>query len=239
MLKEIVNPHLYGLSREHLVAVDKFLLETETSIAFDQMRQAAAKDGLDITLCSGFRDFQRQLGIWNNKAQGNRILLDKNNHEINAKELNNDALIDTILLWSALPGASRHHWGTDIDIFDANQVNVSQLKLIDTEYAVGGPCYALSCWLAEHSAEFGFFRPYFANQSGVSPEPWHFSYYPVANEYLNQFSLKDFSRLIKSCEIQPKQAIVARLNELVQRYVLYVAPAPEALLASLQHSVTE
>ena len=51
-----------------------------------------------------------------------------------------DALIETILLWSALPGGSRHHWGTDVDVFDAAAVapgNACDRKLLSVS-DVGG-----------------------------------------------------------------------------------------------------
>ena len=33
--------------------------------------------------------------------------------------MDDDAAIDKIIEYSTLPGTSRHHWGTDIDIIDA------------------------------------------------------------------------------------------------------------------------
>ena len=38
---------------------------------------------------------------------------------------------DAILLWSALPGASRHHWGTDFDVFDRAAVPPDYRAAVD------------------------------------------------------------------------------------------------------------
>ena len=44
-----------------------------------------------------------------------------------------------ILVWSALPGASRHHWGTDLDVFDrAVQPPGEPLELLARHYEPGG-----------------------------------------------------------------------------------------------------
>ena len=85
------------------------------------------------------------------------------------------------LLWSALPGASRHHWGTDVDVIDARATAPGyRVQLTPEEYAPGGPFAPLGEWLEANAARFGFFRPFRGVLSGVQPEPWHFSFAPVA-----------------------------------------------------------
>ena len=69
---------------------------------------------------SSFRDFARQLQIWNGKFSGERPMFDAGGRPARRGALSPRERIDAILLWSALPGASRHHWGTDLDLIDRN-----------------------------------------------------------------------------------------------------------------------
>ena len=83
------------------------------------MRAAAAADGIDLVAFSSFRDFDRQLAIWNGKFRGERPMQDRAGRPLDALALTPAERVAAILWWSALPGASRHHWGTDIDVMDA------------------------------------------------------------------------------------------------------------------------
>ncbi|WP_394205418.1 M15 family metallopeptidase [Shewanella waksmanii] len=223
----IDNGFLYGLDAQHLIEFQGHLLEASTAKALMQMQQAAQKDGINIAICSAYRDFDKQMQIWNLKACGKRRLLDKNNQLVDANNLNANDLIDTILIWSALPGTSRHHWGTDIDIFDSNCISQSDLRLVSDEYMPGGPCHALFNWMQSHAHKFGFYRPYQAGLSGVSPEPWHYSYYPSSHSLLKLFRTADLALIINNHDLAVKQALAPRLPELVNQYVMKIAPAPD------------
>src|SRR5690242_17995601 len=94
------------------------LLQSPAAAALLEMRNAARTAGIELEVVSGFRDFNRQLAIWNDKFNGRRALLDPAGEALNAEELYEFALIDAILTWSALPGASRHHWGSEVDVID-------------------------------------------------------------------------------------------------------------------------
>ncbi|WP_394132745.1 M15 family metallopeptidase [Shewanella maritima] len=224
---QVNSGHLYGLSQQHLVQYQSVLLEKHTAKAFEKMQQQASLAGFDMQICSGFRNFDRQCAIWNAKAQGNRPLLNRQNQQLDFQSLSDTQLVDTILIWSALPGASRHHWGTDIDIFDANNIAKADLQLITTEYQHDGPCAGLHQWLAQHAASFGFYFPFQAGLSGVSPEPWHLSYFPVAKQYLTQFNTQDLQLVLFNSPVRLKAVLLARLTELVEQYVHFVAPLPK------------
>ena len=78
-------------------------------------------------------------------------------------------MIDAILTWSALPGASRHHWGSDIDVIDAAALGPgARAQLVAEEFAPGGRFERLNGWLDSNMGRFGFFRPY-ATVQGRSP----------------------------------------------------------------------
>ena len=140
---------------------------------FLSLRAAAATAGFDLAIESGFRGFDRQLSIWNRKARGDLAVLDANARPLNIATLSEREVVFAILRWSALPGASRHHWGTDIDVYDAAaKPEGYQIELVPSEYDGEGMFATLSAWLDERIANrtsFGFFRPYDRDRSGIAP----------------------------------------------------------------------
>ncbi|MCG9746379.1 M15 family metallopeptidase [Shewanella sp. Isolate8] len=222
----MLEPAIYGFDEPTLVDHQGHRLAPESAAQLTKMQGAAASDGINIAICSSYRDFNRQLGIWNAKASGKRPVLDAASRPMDIETLSENELLDAILRWSALPGMSRHHWGTDLDLFDANAISRASLELIDSEYQVGGPCHGLHQWLVAHAADFGFYFPYQAGLSGVSPEPWHLSYYPLADSHLASFDIHALETRLEQADIALKDPILARLEELVSRYVYFVAPSP-------------
>ena len=90
--------------------------------------------------------------------------------------MSDTAWLGTILRYSALPGTSRHHWGTDLDIWDAAAVEPGYaLRLSPAEYVAGGVFSAMTQWM--------FYKPYAIDSGGIAPEAWHISYRPVASRY--------------------------------------------------------
>ncbi|WP_242620290.1 M15 family metallopeptidase [Shewanella maritima] len=220
---------LYGLSSKHLTQIGNKLVEHHTAAAFNQLQRAGAKHGLDIQICSAFRDFERQSLIWNNKALGKRPVLDSQSKPLDISKLTHEQLLKAILLWSAFPGSSRHHWGTDIDVFDAASIDVNDLQLVSEEYQANGPCYELYQWLRVNAARFGFYFPFQHGKSGVSAEPWHLSFYPVAKHFLDAFSTDALAQVLDKSEVELSDELVNDLPNLVSRYVRYVAPLPTSL----------
>lgn len=201
----------------------RFKLESQTALAFKAMADCAAKDGIKLAICSAYRPFDRQLAIWNAKASGKRAVLDINEQPVDISPLSDDELVDLILLWSALPGASRHHWGTDIDVFDAEQIEAKSLRLVEAEYRDGGPCARLHQWLVANAKDFGFYFPFQRGQSAVSAEPWHISYFPVSQALLPQFEVNTLAQIIAHSDMLLKDAVIRRLPELVAEYVHRIA----------------
>ncbi|MCL1060035.1 M15 family metallopeptidase [Shewanella gelidimarina] len=222
----IAAPHLYGLSSAHLIECYGYLLEQETANAFDRMRTAAEKEGLAIEICSAFRDFDRQQLIWNAKASGTRVLLNKDAQPVDIDGKTAEQIMALILLWSALPGTSRHHWGTDIDIFDSNKISKHDLQLIPQEYQLNGPCYNLSLWLMSNAQHFGFYLPFQQGLSGVSAEPWHLSYYPVSKHYVDAFNVETLADILQHSSVLYKEQVLDKLDALTREYVYRVAPVP-------------
>ena len=204
---------LTGRGRTHLVEVrdQGCFVHVHVATPFMQLRSAAAKAGLDLAAVSAFRDFERQLAIWNAKYDG---------FAAERAALEPDERIDAILQFSALPGASRHHWGTDMDLIDRAALTPGyRVRLVSEEYAPGGPFAAAAEWLEENASRFGFFRPYRGILSGVQAEPWHFSFAPVSEAARRHFRAALLSAALGEAGLSGKAAVLARLEQIVMRYV--------------------
>jgi LAS superfamily LD-carboxypeptidase LdcB len=213
---------LTGQVRTHIAEVSDPVcaLHGHVVAPFLNLRRAALAEGFDLVPQSSFRDFSRQLNIWNGKFSGERSLVDASGQPIDVAGLSFPDRIEAILLWSALPGASRHHWGTDIDLIDGHATPPGyRVQLTPQEFAPGGPYAALAEWLEAHAARFGFFRPFRGVLSGVQPEPWHFSFAPVAENARRALSPAVLHKAIAAAPLLGKEQVLARLNELHARYV--------------------
>jgi LAS superfamily LD-carboxypeptidase LdcB len=226
---------LTGRSDAHVVAVPEpaCQLHPATATAMRQLRAAAAGHGIDLLPVSSFRSFEHQLRIWNEKFLGLRPLLSRSGAELDALSLDADSRIDAILLWSALPGASRHHWGSDFDVIDRAALPVGErVQLVPEEYASGGRYELLDRWLAEFAADYGFFRPYDIDRGGVQPEPWHLSFAPIAAASIQSLTIESLAEALASADMESVGRVLVRLPELHERFVVAVAAAPERALAA-------
>lgn len=213
---------LTGQARTHIAAVadPPCLLHAEVVAPFLNLRRAALDEGFDLAPMSSFRDFARQLNIWNGKFSGERPMFDAGGAQLDAKSLTPRERVDAILLWSALPGASRHHWGTDLDLVDRCLSEAGyQIKLTREEFAPGGPFAALNLWLDANAPRFGFFRPFQGVRSGVQPEPWHFSFAPIAEKARQRLSPEVLRNAIAGAPLLGKEVVLGSLDELHARYV--------------------
>ncbi len=224
---------LTGRSRSHIVDLAEPACSLHHAVVapFLSLRAAAAADGIDLLPLSSFRDFDRQLTIWNQKCRGERPLRDACGVLLDARTLDEDQLVRTILEWSALPGASRHHWGTDMDVVDAAAMPPGYRPQFEThEYAPGGVFAALDDWLAVHAGEFGFFRPYAVYRGGVQREPWHLSHAQVADAALHQFSAHVLQQALDDSDLSARQAVSRMLPQIVERYVMNIDAPPAGMI---------
>jgi len=218
---------IMGLTKTHLVAVgNDHFLHHKIAAAFYTMQNAAIQAGVDMQICSSFRSFEQQLSIWNRKWSGDLPLNTLQNTQLSANELNDIEKIHAIMLWSALPGASRHHWGTDFDIFDKRAVEQSQHKLaiVPSEYEHNGPCAALSNWIEKNAEQFGFYLPYAKYVGGVAKEPWHISNKKIAKNIQKHFQLDDLYAQLEQADILGKETILKLLPALVKQYTFNQGP---------------
>lgn len=197
-------------------------LHGEVHAPLAELVATAAKLGFDLRVASGFRSFERQLMIWNGKARGERAVFDSAGRRIDVARLDDRAKMFAILRWSALPGTSRHHWGTDLDVWDGAAVAVGyEPQLSPEECAEGGPFCALHRWLDDCIARGGtkFYRPYAVDRGGVAPEPWHLSYRPVASRFERVLSPALIAQVLSAVNIELKNVVIASLEEIFARFV--------------------
>ena len=204
--QEINTEILIGMDNSRIVS-DTILLEKETYSAFIKMKDAAEKDGIIIKLVSGFRDFYRQQMIWNNKYK----------KFTNEFSLDGPTAIKEIIRFSTIPGTSRHHWGTEIDVIDKNFENEKDL-LISKKYEKGGIFYSLKKWMDENSKRFGFYIVYDdnSNRPGFEYEPWHYTYKPVSDLYQAEFLKLDLKSIISKTRVEGQEFIN---DEFIKKYI--------------------
>ncbi len=229
MAMPLSDRQLTGVDDTHLVAVagDHRLL-AEAAQAFGRLQSDAAEAGFDLAIASSYRSFQRQLAIWNDKASGARAVHDDQGRAVAMDALSDGDKLRAILRFSALPGTSRHHWGTELDVYDASALpEGEQVQLVPAEVSPGGVFDPLHCWLDERMAvgeSHGFFRPYGVDRGGVAPERWHLSYAPLSvscGARIDAGLLRVcWDREAPGCGLLLREPVEAALQEILQRYVI-------------------
>ncbi len=227
--------HLTGETERHLCSREQaellgFQVHAEVVEPFLMLKERAAEAGFDLQILSGFRSFRDQLSIWNRKARGERPVLDSRARPVDIARLNHKELVFAILRWSALPGASRHHWGTDLDVFDAAACSEGyEIELIPEEVDSGGMFGPLHDWLDAlmiSGDAHGFYRPYDLDRNGVAPERWHLSFAPVADEYLSGLTLGVLRHTVEASDLELKGVVLEYLPEIHHRFILNVGRLP-------------
>lgn len=220
---------LFGLSDAHVILepVSGQLLHPEALAAFSQLYRDAQEAGFSPRVVSGFRSFERQLVIWNGKACGKRPLFDSDGNPLDVARMSPEEIAFAILRWSALPGGSRHHWGTDFDVIDAAAVPEDyRVQLTPEEVADEGVFGAFHCWLDERIAageSHGLFRPYAEDRGGVAPERWHLSYAPRAREFQELLTPERLLAQLQTCqqggELALGDAVCGNIDAIFSRFV--------------------
>jgi len=154
-----------------------FKLQKEAFIAFKKMQKEALKERISIQIVSAYRSFNHQEEIWNRKYK--QYILEG---------LSEQETITKIIEYSSIPGASRHHWGTDIDIID-NTLKRPKKLLIESNYAKDEIYSTLKMWMDKNAASYGFYLVYNNSpvRKGYKYEPWHYTYKPLSKKILEKY----------------------------------------------------
>ena len=122
------------------------------------MMQNAKKDGVNLAICSPYRDLKYQELLFDRKIVN---YMDKGMTYLEAYKLASQAV--------TLPGASEHQVGLAIDIV-CDTYQLLDEGFGDTDAGI---------WLAEHCNEYGFILRYPKGKeyiTSIEYEPWHFRY---------------------------------------------------------------
>ena len=173
------NPELFG---------NGFKLRKEAFDAYINMKEAALKSNISLKVVSSYRDFNHQNSIWERKYK-NYI----------SQNCTPDNAIKKIIEYSTIPGTSRHHWGTDMDLVDGN---VKQPKnLLNPIHFEENACFGkFKEWMDTHANDFGFYLVY-TNQEGrkgFKYEPWHYSYKPLSLQYLSEYRELNLMQILQN-----------------------------------------
>jgi LAS superfamily LD-carboxypeptidase LdcB len=215
---------LLGVSDAKLILMPEFnsFFHPQVVAPLLALSAAATAAGFSLQVASSYRNFERQLSIWNNKARGVRPVLDAHGQSLDMALLNDKEKIFAILRWSALPGASRHHWGTDFDVYDISSITSDYSVQLTVEETQGdGPFAKFHQWLNTElmNKADGFYRPYMNDIGGIAPEPWHLSYAPIANIYAAQMSEAIVRAQLQATDIALKETLLENLAEIYQRFI--------------------
>ena len=176
---------LIGKGDTNLSGID-FKMHPDAYLKFIEMKQEAEKEKISIEIVSAYRSFERQKQIFESKYQN-----------YTQEGLTPIEAIKKIIEYSTLPGTSRHHWGTDIDIIDANAPRPESV-LDPRHFNETGPFFKLKEWLNENANKYDFYEVYTDDHTrmGFKYEPWHFSYAPVSREMLKFYKELDIKEVL-------------------------------------------
>ena len=183
-----------------------FKLQKEAAESFSKLQEAAKKDGFSPYVISSYRSFNHQKSIWDRKY-----------NKFTKNGLSPQKAIEKIILYSTIPGTSRHHWGTDLDIIDG-KVGIVDNPLNEKHFNKGGVYHPFKLWLNENAHKFDFYEVYTNDKKrkGFAYEPWHFSYKPISCVMLNQYTFLDFPKLIEGLNIKGN---INFTSEVINKYL--------------------
>ena len=191
------NPKLYG---------EGFRLRKQAYESFLKMKNEAEKEAINIQIVSSYRSFDHQNRIWTRKY-----------NRFTKQGLSPEITLQKIIEYSTIPGTSRHHWATDIDIIDGNSKQPKHV-LNEEHFHGNGPFCKLKEWMDENAESFGFYIVYTnnANRKGFKYEPWHYSYKPLSKSYLKDYQKIDILEMIKKEKLTGSEHFG---EEFIKRYI--------------------
>jgi len=196
---------LYIRIPDSLTSKRGIYLHKDALAAYLRMYNYAKKDSIDLTILSAGRNFDYQKGIWERKWNRNI-----------AKGITGIDNVKKILEYSSMPGTSRHHWGTEVDLNNLNNSYFAKGKGL-REYN----------WLVANAISFGFCQTYSPKDThrphGYNEEKWHWSYLPISLEMTEAYEAKITYEDIKGF----KGAEYAKDAQAKEHYVLGLNPKCE------------
>jgi LAS superfamily LD-carboxypeptidase LdcB len=194
---------------------NEYKVRKEVYDAFNLMQSEALKDGIDIEIVSSYRSFEHQKRIWTRKYS-----------KYISQGFSPQVAIDKIIEYSTIPGTSRHHWGTDIDIIDGSKAKPKDV-LLTQHFKKEGIYHALKKWLDINAGDYGFYLVYTndSERRGFKYEPWHYSYTSTSSKMLNEFLKISLKEMLLEEEIVGSENFTQEfLNQYLINNVLDINP---------------
>lgn len=197
---------LLGQGSPNLTKTNSYRLRPEAAVAYEKMRAEAAKDGIIFKVVSSYRDYNHQNRIWERKYKRFR-----------ESGLSIIQTIEKIIEYSTIPGTSRHHWGTDIDIVDGSK-NISGDMLVPSKFHGEGPYCDFKEWMDKNANRFDFHLVYTdaPDRKGFKYEPWHYSYKPLSLGYLTDYKKLDIKSILQTNKLIGSKQFTA---EFIEAYI--------------------
>jgi hypothetical protein len=257
-IEEFTPRHLIGWLPPALVEPrwsDARLLR-EPAEALEALTLAARADGIDVWARSGYRSFYQQRMLWNAKYRGEEeVRFPDGTRGALDRGTPSEERVRRILAYTAFPGTSRHHWGTDFDLAQTFSDSCADRVLREPsppagegdgeaeeqappEADAGGAspapggrrgrsadCLEVHRWLCSRAAGFGWCLVYDSARGGFEPEPWHWSYLPFAVPALVRFLEEVTPDMLRGRDIDGASAVLDDFDSYRERFLLGVHPS--------------
>lgn len=154
----------------------------EVLAAYRALQREGGKAGWKIIIVSGYRSFPMQKRLWNRKF---KVLW-------NEAEMDEEHCVRSVFEYTSVPGLSRHHWGTELDLGDYHLRHRAEVP-VGKDRPRMEDFYA---WLDANAPRFGFCKVYKGVLGAIQEEPWHWSYRRYASVFKKKADqIKDYSAL--------------------------------------------
>jgi LAS superfamily LD-carboxypeptidase LdcB len=158
----------------------QYKLQKEAYLSLAKMIKEARRQGVKIKVVSSYRDFNHQNRIWKRKFD-----------KFISQGYSSKKAVEKVKEYSAIPGTSRHHWGTEVDLSNGKS------KLTNSTNK------KYSIWMNENAHKYGFYRVYTNNKlrAGYKYESWHYSFRKLSKPMLAQYNQLDLVKILKKEKI--------------------------------------
>ncbi|MFC4636250.1 M15 family metallopeptidase [Dokdonia ponticola] len=212
---QISQDELLGKGNPLLTSGTGYRLRPEAATAFERLKTAALQDKIQVKVISSYRDYAHQNRIWERKY-----------NRFRESGLSPTDSIKKIIEYSTIPGTSRHHWGTDIDLIDGTP-KVTGDVLVPSKFYGTGPFCKFKEWMDKHANSFGFYLVYTdtLGRKGFKHEPWHYSYAPLSIPYLKKYKELDIkTRLQENKLLGSAHLTTPFINSYIKENILDINP---------------
>lgn len=164
-----------------------YLVDDRIYDEFNQLMEAAKKDGHELTVISAYRSVADQKEVLASEI----AMYESQGYE-------KSEATDLAMKYVTKPGYSEHHTGLALDVLEVNWYNDG--NMLEEEF---GETEA-GKWLAKNACHYGFIIRYQKGKeklTGINYEPWHIRYVGKENaEYItdNNLVLEEYLDQLKS-----------------------------------------